>query len=90
MPLIPVMRLVASFTLTLLISPGVVAQTSAASETKGDQAVILSPFEVNTSRDVGFVAASSLAGGRLASDLKDTAVAYSLPQDIIRLPLLCR
>jgi outer membrane receptor protein involved in Fe transport len=38
----------------------------------------LSPFEVNTSRDVGFVAASSLAGGRLAGALKDTPAAYSV------------
>ena len=40
--------------------------------------VSLSPFEVNSSRDVGFVAASSLAGGRLATDLADTPVAYSV------------
>ena len=40
--------------------------------------VTLSPFEVNTSRDAGFVAASSLAGGRLATDLVDTPVAYSV------------
>ena len=44
----------------------------------GDETVTLSPFEVSTSRDVGFVAASSLAGGRLATDLVDTPVAYSV------------
>lgn len=38
----------------------------------------LSPFEVNTDRDVGFVATSSLAGGRLAGDLRDTPAAYSV------------
>ena len=38
----------------------------------------LSPFEVNTSRDDGFVASSALAGGRLNTDLKDTPVAYSV------------
>ncbi len=43
-----------------------------------NEVVILSPFEVQSSRDVGFVAASSLAGGRLAGDLKDTAAAYSV------------
>ena len=43
-----------------------------------EEAVVLSPFEVSTSKDVGFVAASSLAGGRLAGDLKDTPVAYSV------------
>src|SRR5690606_6925049 len=37
----------------------------------GEEPVLmLSPFQVNASRDVGFVAASSLAGGRLAGDLK--------------------
>ncbi len=43
-----------------------------------DAPVVLSPFAVNTSKDVGFVAASSLAGGRLATDLADTPVAYSV------------
>jgi outer membrane receptor protein involved in Fe transport len=43
-----------------------------------DQPVVLSPFSVATERDTGFVAASSLAGGRLATDLNDTPVAYSV------------
>ena len=43
-----------------------------------ENTVILSPFTVNTSRDTGFVAASSLAGGRLATDLADTPAAYSV------------
>lgn len=43
-----------------------------------DDALVLSPFVVSTGRDAGFVAASSLAGGRLAADLKDTPVAYSV------------
>ena len=41
-------------------------------------AIMLSPFEVNTEKDTGFAAASSLAGGRLAGDLRDTPVAYSV------------
>ncbi|MDR0901635.1 MAG: TonB-dependent receptor plug domain-containing protein, partial [Opitutaceae bacterium] len=49
-----------------------------------DEIVIMSPFEVQTERDQGFVAASSLAGGRLAGDLRDTPVAYSvLTKDFI-------
>ena len=44
----------------------------------GEDAVRLSPFEVNTDRDTGFAAASALAGGRLASDLRDTPAAYSV------------
>src|SRR5690348_12079728 len=40
--------------------------------------VTLSPFTVNTDRDTGFAAASALAGGRLATDLRDTPTAYSV------------
>ncbi len=40
--------------------------------------VKLDPFKVNADADVGFVAASSLAGGRIATALKDTPVAYSV------------
>ncbi len=43
-----------------------------------EAAIVLNPFTVTTERDTGFVAASSLAGGRLASDLRDTAVDYSV------------
>lgn len=43
-----------------------------------EEALVLSPFVITTERDSGFVAASSLAGGRLAGDLKDTPVAYSV------------
>ncbi len=43
-----------------------------------EEAVVLSPFSVSTSRDVGFVAAASLAGGRMSTDLKDTPLAYSV------------
>jgi outer membrane receptor protein involved in Fe transport len=42
------------------------------------EVIELSPFVVDTSRDVGFVATSSLAGGRLAGDLRDTPAAYSV------------
>ena len=46
--------------------------------TAREEPVVLSPFTVSTERDTGFVAASSLAGGRLATDLADTPVAYSV------------
>ena len=52
------------------------AQTPALSQK--EEAITLSPFTVSTERDNGFVAASSLAGGRLATDLRDTPVAYSV------------
>jgi outer membrane receptor for ferric coprogen and ferric-rhodotorulic acid len=60
------------------------AQTPAApsprppSRTAADETVVRTPFTVDATRDVGFVAASALAGGRLATDLKDTPVAYSV------------
>ena len=55
------------------------AQTAPVSGLASDPATIkLSPFEVNTSRDDGFVATSALAGGRLNTELKDTPVAYSV------------
>ena len=43
-----------------------------------DDTVVLSPFEVSSEKDTGFAATSSLAGGRLAADLRDTPVAYSV------------
>ncbi len=53
----------------------VAAQTTApktSPSTPADEAVILSPFEVTTSSDVGYIATNSLAGSRLNSSLKDT------------------
>lgn len=43
-----------------------------------EAAVVLSPFEVNSSKDVGYVATSSLAGGRTEMSLKQTAAAISV------------
>ncbi|MEO6004325.1 MAG: TonB-dependent receptor plug domain-containing protein [Opitutus sp.] len=63
----------ASFTLRC-----VVAQTTSTGSIESDEPVVLSPFTVNAGNDVGFVAASSLAGGRIATALKDTPVAYSV------------
>ena len=58
------------------------AQTAAAAAEKTTtppgSTVTLTPFEVNSDRDTGFAAASSLAGGRLASDLRDTPAAFSV------------
>ena len=58
-----------------------VAQTIPAAKptaTGGDDAVVLTPFTVSTDKDNGFAATSALAGGRLASDLRDTPAAYSV------------
>lgn len=43
-----------------------------------DETIKLTPFTVNTDKDTGFAATSALAGGRLATDLRDTPVAYSV------------
>lgn len=53
------------------------APASAPAKPEGEM-LVLSPFVVDATRDQGFVAASALSGGRLATDLKDTPVAYSV------------
>ncbi len=64
----------------LAFLPGLLlAQTAAAPSTvPAGEVLTLSPFTVNSTRDVGFVATSALTGGRLATDLKDTPIAYSV------------
>src|SRR5262245_10318328 len=42
------------------------------------EVVELSPFEVNTSRDVGYAAENTLAGSRLNTSLRDTAGSVSV------------
>lgn len=64
--------------LAALLAAGPAAYAQTAPAAANAETVTLSPFKVSTDRDTGFVAASSLAGGRLASDLKDTPVAYSV------------
>lgn len=61
--------------LAALAGPALPAQTVPPAP---DATVMLSPFTVSTDRDVGFVAAASLAGGRMATDLRDTPLAYSV------------
>ena len=68
--------------LILATAPVASAQTPPAAAEKPKPVpngpVSLTPFEVNSDRDTGFAAASSLAGGRLASDLRDTPAAFSV------------
>ncbi len=67
-----------------LSGPAASGDSALASKTGTETPIELSPFIVNTARDTGFVATSSLAGGRLAGELKDTPVAYSvLTRDFI-------
>jgi outer membrane receptor protein involved in Fe transport len=51
------------------------AQTEAPKKSgaaRGDEPVVMSPFEVKTDGDVGYIATNSLAGSRLNTALKDT------------------
>lgn len=71
--------------LAALVAPGLRAQpsapaSSAAARSTGSATdpIELTPFTVSTDRDEGFVATSALAGGRLATDLRDTPAAYSV------------
>ncbi len=52
-------------------------RTAAATENK-DGVVTLNPFEVNTDRDTGYQAFSSLAGGRIDTALDRTPAAISI------------
>ena len=54
-----------------------VAPTAPTAPKADAETVTLSPFTVSTDKDVGFVATSSLAGGRLAGNLADTPAAAS-------------
>lgn len=61
-----------------------VPATPPAEDAGKSDTLTLSPFVVNSAPDDGFVAASALAGGRLATALKDTPVSYSvLTRDFI-------
>ena len=66
--------------LAALAAPAVQAQVAPADsvvEPEGE-VVVLSPFVVNSSEDVGYRAANTLAGTRLNTDLKDIGAAVSV------------
>jgi iron complex outermembrane recepter protein len=54
------------------------AQTTPPASLPQDETVTLSPFTVNSSKDDGYTAANSLAGGRLASPLQEMASSVSV------------
>ena len=63
--------------------PGLIAQTTtpsatAAKDTSDDELVVLTPFEINTSKDTGYQATQTLAGTRIRTDLKDVGSAISV------------
>lgn len=65
-----------------LLSSWLLAPLASAAEptatTVSEPAIQLSPFEIRTDKDTGFIATSALTGGRLATDLRDTPIAYSI------------
>lgn len=69
--------------LSLAAAPAVLlAQAStpapAATANADEETIMLSPFEVNSKKDVGYVATNTLAGSRLNTELKDTAASISV------------
>ena len=70
--------LLACLALPLLAHAQTPALPSSPPAPAADEPVVLSPFEVRTEKDEGFVASSALAGGRLNLELKDVPAAYSV------------
>ena len=60
--------------------PGVRAQEvpAGAAATADEEIITLSPFEVSTKKDVGYLAGNTLAGSRLNTSLMDTGAAISV------------
>ncbi len=54
------------------------SDADAAKSAKGEEIIELSPFVVDATKDVGYQAASTLAGTRLNTDLKDVGAAVSV------------
>ncbi|MSU66172.1 MAG: hypothetical protein EXS38_08755 [Opitutus sp.] len=78
-PLFAKIRLAAAAAIIGLSAQAAFAQAAnPPSAPKDETAVKLDPFMVSADQDVGFVAANSLAGGRMTTALKDTPVAYSV------------
>jgi hypothetical protein len=63
-------------TCLLAFAPSMVGQGS---EPESEDLIVLSPFEVNTSEDVGYTAASALAAARMATGLVDPNAAARTP-----------
>jgi outer membrane receptor for ferric coprogen and ferric-rhodotorulic acid len=71
-----------AFLLAILASATAWAQTTAPAtsptEDEDDDVVVLSPFEVSTEQSRGYSTASTLAGNRLNTDLKDLGTSLSI------------
>ena len=67
----------AVFAVPLATAQGKAATPTPTPAAKAESTVVLSAFEVNADSDVGFRPSSALTGGRMAQELKDSAMAYS-------------
>ncbi len=79
---------VTSLALSVASAPLLNAQASrspaAGASSSEEEAVVLSPFEVSTERDFGYVSTATLSGGRLSTELRNTAAAVSvLPREFL-------
>lgn len=63
---------------SLVAAPAVSAQSAAPAREPDQEVVMLSPFEVSAQEDHGYQAISTLAGGRIQTDLKDTPATISI------------
>ncbi|MSU51254.1 MAG: hypothetical protein EXS37_19570 [Opitutus sp.] len=68
-----VRRLVTFLLLSTVTDPRLIAQ-----KTTGSEVVELSPFVIDTSRDLGYQAENTLSGSRLNTSLRDTASSVSV------------
>ena len=57
----------------VVVAAQTIAPAAATSTRSGDDPIELSPFVINSSEEVGYVATSSLAGSRMKTELKDIA-----------------
>jgi outer membrane receptor protein involved in Fe transport len=69
-----------SFACGLAITPRASAQSAPGTPANpaDDELIVLSPFEVSTKKDVGYLAGNTLAGSRLNTSLMDTGAAISV------------
>lgn len=58
--------------------PEITAAAVAGASSGEEETIVLSPFEVNSSGDVGYLAQNTLGGTRLNTSLKDTAASVSV------------
>ncbi len=69
---------VGSFAALLAVLAAPAGQAAEPADSTSDSVVSLSPFEVNSSKDVGYLAKDTLAGSRLNTSLKDVAAQVSI------------